>query len=233
MLVGNASYQLYFIPTLCIFYLLFPILHKIYKFISNIWVLSVLGITEILLTYHDYFIRQFAFSDPVRVFILSYFFFIIGIVATKNKDKILEAAAKFRYLLYTAVPLLALFIFAEGRIRYFATYDIKAIYSQWRISVLVYTLVLGIGLYCIFEKPKFQFKLLEKFSGLSYFVFFIHVIVLEEIWKYFGYKLFDLIGKNIFGEIGFDSLFFISITGISFGIAYLIHKVPYLSKLTG
>jgi surface polysaccharide O-acyltransferase-like enzyme len=30
ILTGNASYQLYFIPTLCIFYITFPILHKIY-----------------------------------------------------------------------------------------------------------------------------------------------------------------------------------------------------------
>lgn len=233
MLVGNASYQLYFIPTLCIFYLLFPILHKIYKYIANIWVVLVLGVSEGILMYHDYFVRQVAFSDPIRVFILAYFFFVIGVVAARNKNKILEIVGRFKYIFFTAVPVLTLYIFEEGRIRYFQTYDIKSFYSQWRISVLIYTLVLGATLFYIFGKSKFQFKLLEKFSGLSYFVFFIHVIILEEIWKYFGYKLFDLIGKNIFGEVGFDSLLFICITIISFGIAYLIHKIPHLAKITG
>jgi peptidoglycan/LPS O-acetylase OafA/YrhL len=233
LLVGNASYQLYFIPTLCIFYLIFPFLHKIYKFIANIWVLAALGIIQILLMYHDYFIRQFTFPDPVRVSLLAYFFFIIGMVAAENKDRVLEVAKKLKYALIVAVPALAFYIFEEGKMRYFMIYDIKAFYSQWRISVLIYTMALGTTLYYIFDKAKFQFKVTEKLSKLSYFVFFVHVIVLEKIWKYLGIKLFNQIGGNTLGKDVFDLLFFAAITTISFGAAYLIHKVPKLSEITG
>jgi len=183
--------------------------------------------------YHDYFIRQFTFPDPIRVAILAYFFFIIGMVAAENKDKVLKVAGKFKYALIVTVPALAFYIFEEGKMRYFMTYDIKAFYSQWRISVLIYTLVLGAALYYVFDKPKFQFKIVDTFSRLSYFVFFIHVIALEEIWKYFGYKLFNQIGGNTFGKIVFDPLFFISIAAVSFGIAYLVNKIPKLSEITG
>lgn len=44
LLTGSASYQLYFIPSLIIFYLAFPFFHKLYKVIANKWVLIVLGI---------------------------------------------------------------------------------------------------------------------------------------------------------------------------------------------
>jgi len=232
-LTGNASYQLYFIPTLCIFYLLFPLLHKIYKFIANVPVLAVLGIIQIGLMYQDYFVKQFSFPDPIRISILAYFFFIIGMVAARNKDKILETVGRIKYALMIAVPALAYYIFEEGRMHYFKTYNIEAFYSQWRVSILIYTLVLGAVLFYIFDKPRFQFKIVEKLSKLSYLVFFIHVIVLEQIWKYFGYKLFDLIGGSAFGKIVFDPLLFASVAAVSFGAAFIIHRIPHLSKITG
>jgi surface polysaccharide O-acyltransferase-like enzyme len=233
LLTGNASYQLYFIPALCIFYLLFPLLHKIYKFIANVPVLAVLGIVQIGLMCQDYFVKQFIFPDPLRISILAYFFFIIGMVAARNKDRILETVGRIKYTLIIAVPALAYFVFEEGRMWYFKTYNIEAFYSQWRISVLIYTLVLGAVLFYIFNKPRFQFKIVGKLSKLSYMVFFIHVMILEEIWKYLGYKLFDLMGGNAFGKIAFDPLLFTSVAAVSFGIAFIIHKIPYLSKITG
>jgi len=225
ILTGNASYQLYFIPTLCIFYILFPLLHKIYKYIANIPVLVLIGATQIWLMNQDYNVRQFALPDPIRIFTLSYFFFILGIIAFRNKEKILEIADKIKYFLIVTTPILAYYIFKEGKNKYFKTYNIEAFYSQWRPSVLIYTLVLGVLLFYFFEKAKFQSRFIEKFSKLSYLVFFIHVIILEEIWKVFG--------DNLAGKVGFNSVFFILVASLSFGIAYLIHKIPNLNKLTG
>jgi surface polysaccharide O-acyltransferase-like enzyme len=225
LLTGNASYQLYFIPTLCIFYLLFPLLHKIYKFIASIPVLALVGISQIALMYQDYFIKQYAFPDPIRIFILSYFFFIIGMVAGKNKDKIIEIAGKIRYLLIISIPFLVYYIFEEGKNRYFTTYNIEAFYSQWRPSVLIYTLVLGTILFYAFDKGRLRFKIVEWLSKLSFLVFFIHVIFLEEIWK--------ILGQHLFNPIFFDPTFFALVAIFSFGAAYLIHKIPHLNKLTG
>jgi surface polysaccharide O-acyltransferase-like enzyme len=225
LLTGNASYQLYFIPTLCIFYMAFPLLHKLYKYLAMPLVLLFLGGLQIWLMSQDYFVKQFSFPDPVRIFILSYLFFILGMIAGRNKDKIIEIVGKIKYALIILIPYLVYYIFEEGKTRYFKTYNIEAFYSQWRPSVLIYTLVLGAILFYIFNKSRFESKIIEKFSKLSYPVFFIHVIVLEVVWRYFPY--------NNIGKIAYDPIFFILVATFSFGAAYLIHKVPHLSKLTG
>lgn len=232
ILTGNASYQLYFIPALSIFYLAFPLLHKIYKVLASVPVLTILGSLEIWLMIQDYYIRQFAFVDPVRIAILGYFFFILGMVAARNKDKILEIAGRFNYFLIILTTGLAFYIFGEGMTRYFKTYNIEAFYSQWRPSVLIYTLSLGAVLFYAFEKSRREYELLEKLSKLSYLVFFIHVIILEVIWKLFGHNLFDSVSGNIIGKISFDMVFFATVAAVSFGLAYIIHKIPNLSKIT-
>ncbi len=239
LLSGNASYQLYFIPALLIFYMAFPLLHKIYdsllnavhylegycKYIAMPLVLIFLGIIQMFLMRQDYLIHQFTFADPIRISLLAYFVFILGMVAARNKDAILKIADKTKYLLLIAVPYLIFYVFNEGKNLYFKTYNIEAFYSQWRISVLIYTLFLAALLFYLFEQPKFQVKFLEKMSKLSFLVFFIHVIVLESVWNLFG--------KFIYTSPGFDILFFVAVSGVSFGIAYLIHKIPNLAKITG
>jgi peptidoglycan/LPS O-acetylase OafA/YrhL len=225
ILTGSASYQLYFIPTLCIFYLVFPFLHRIYKFFANVPVLTILGILQIWLMNQDYFVKQFGFADPIRISFLGYFFFIIGIVAARNKEKVLELIRKIKYILIIPITYLPFYIFEEGKNLYFKTYNIEAFYSQWRPSILFYTLTVFVALFYMFDKSHLQFKLVEKFSKLSYLVFFIHVLVLEEMWKYFGHYWFNL--------PAFDLIFFALITSLSFGVAYLIHKVPNLAKITG
>jgi len=86
-------------------------------------------------------------------------------------------------------------------------------------------LVLGAILFYIFDKSRFESKIIEKLSKLSYPVFFIHIIVLEVVWKYFPY--------NAVGKIAFDPIFFVLVLTVSFGATYLIHKIPHFSKLTG
>lgn len=225
LLTGNASYQLYFIPTLLIFYLVFPLLHKLYKYIANIPVLIILGAVQMYLMHQDYVVHQFTFVDPIRISILGYFVFILGMVAARNKDWILKMATKFKYIFVIAVLASVLYVFEEGKNRYFQTYNIEAFYSQWRISVLIYTLAIAARLFYLFEMPKLQFKFIAEMSKLSFLVFFIHVIILEFAWNLFG--------KFVYAKPSFDILFFAIVSGVSFGLAYLIHKIPNLNKLTG
>lgn len=222
---GNASYQLYFIPTLCIFYLIFPLLHKIRKIILNLPVLAGLGALEIFLMDKDYFVRQFNFSDPIRISILSFFFFIVGMYLARNKDKILQFIGRSKHVLVLSVPILAYYIFNEGFSRYLKIYNIEAFYSSWRPDILIYTLVSASLLFYLFDQKSYQYKLTEVLSKLSYLVFFIHVFILEEIWKY--------IGVNYYTIPGFDFILFGLVVGLSFGGAYLIHKIPHLRKITG
>lgn len=225
LLTGNASYQLYFIPALLIFYLIFPLLHKMYKLISTPVALIILGGFQLMLMYRDYFVHQFSFADPIRISLLGYFVFIIGMVVARNKDKILEVISKIKFWLVLVVGYLVYYVFNEGRNLYFKTYNIEAFYSQWRISVLVYTLCLAALLFCVFENPSYQSKIVAKMAKLSFFVFFIHIIVLEVIWSNFG--------KFISNNGLFDLLFFGVVSGVSFFVASIAHKIPNLNKLTG
>jgi hypothetical protein len=182
---------------------------------------------------YDYFVKQFSVSDPLRVLILSYFLFIIGIVAARNKEKIFEIIRKIKYAFIVLIPSLAFYLFEEGRSRYFLTYDIKAFYSQWRPSVFVYTVLVSLILFYIFEKSKFQSMLMEKLSKLSFLVFFIHVIVLENLWAIFGKNLFNIFSKSLGGRIFFDPIFFGMVAITSFFIAFILHKIPKLWRVTG
>jgi probable poly-beta-1,6-N-acetyl-D-glucosamine export protein len=233
VLTGDASYQLYFIPTLAIFYLVFPILHKFYKFISNKFVLIGLGAIQLYFLSLDYFVKEFKFADPIRITLLSFFFFIVGMVAARNKDKIIETVRKWKYLLISSVVILGFYVFLEGKVGFQISDSYLSFYSQWRPSVFFYTLGVFSILFYAFDKSRLQFAVVEKFSKLSYFVFFIHVIILEIIWKLLGHSLFNAIGRNSTGKIFFDPIFFVIVATTSFGIAHFIHKVPNLKRVTG
>jgi len=233
LLKGNASYQLYFIPTLCIFYLIFPFLHKIYKIISNKIFLTLLFIFQIWLLYQDYFVTEFRLVDPLHIAILGYFFFIIGIVAARNKNEINLFVHKWKVLLLLATSGMGIYVFREGIGRFLATGNYLSYYSQWRPSILIYTIFLGLIFFHLFEKTKLQFSAVEKLSRLSFLVFFIHIIILEATWSLFGKSLFSLINGNIFGKALFDLIFFGTTVSASFFIAFILHKIPKLYRLTG
>jgi peptidoglycan/LPS O-acetylase OafA/YrhL len=201
--------------------------------LANGFTLFLLGITQIWLMDRDYFVKQFAVPDPIRILLLAYFIFIVGMVAARNKDKLLQIVARIKYILIITGAYMVYYIFEEGITRYFKTYNIEAFYSQWRPDVLFYTLILSAVLFYAFNRSHLQFKIIERLSKLSFSVFFIHVIILEEVWKGFGLKLFNLTTPNSFGKIIFDPLFFLSVAIISFFVCYIIRKVPLLPKLTG
>lgn len=232
-LTGNASYQLYFIPTLCIFYIMFPLLNKIYKFIANKYIVIGLLILQLVLLYHDYFIKPYRFSDPIRITLLSFFFFVAGMLAARNIEKINLFVHRFKYLLIPASILSGVYVFLEGFRGFVSTQNFWTYYETWRPSVLIYTILISLVLFHLFEKTKLQFSIIRKFSNLSFFVFFIHVAILEVMWSVVGKSLFNLIGSSLTGKIFFDPLFFALVTILSFGVAYILHKIPKLSKITG
>jgi len=233
ILKGDASYQLYFIPALCIFYLIFPFLNKIYKIVSNKFFLTFIFLSQMWFLYKDYFVKQFRFDDPVHIAILAYFFFIVGIVAARNMDRIKTFVQKWKYIIFSGAALTGIYVFWEGRDRYLATGNYLSYYSQWRPSVLIYVILIALVFFHLFEKTGLQFSLVEKLSRLSFLVFLIHVIVLENIWSFFGKNLFTLMNQNVTGKILFDPVFFGIVAGVSFLIAFILHKVPKLYKLTG
>ena len=220
---GSSSYQLYFIPALLIFYFLFPLVHKFYKLLSNKWVFITLGIIELLLLRQDYYIKALPINYSIRIALLNFFVFLVGIIASRNINFILKLGNKLKLLLVPLIIYFGFYIFNEGKAMYFKIWNIDAIYSQWRVSILIYTLLLAVFLYYIFTKM--SFKIFHTLSNLSFFVFFVHTFILELIWKL-------VLGYNLLNPWLYI-LFFLSVSSISFSFAYLIHKVPALQKLTG
>jgi probable poly-beta-1,6-N-acetyl-D-glucosamine export protein len=220
---GSASYQLYFIPSLLLLYIFFPLIHKFYNFIANKWMFIFLGILQLMLLYQDYYISPLLITYPIKIVLLNYYVFILGIIASRNMDFLMGLVNKFKVSLIILTIFLGGYIFLEGRTFYLATHNYLYFYSQWRVSVFLYTLLFGGLSYYFLSKVNLNESVVKKLSGLSFFVFFIHVIVLEYVWKYIGIYV---------GQLWFGLTFFLLVSGLSFSLAYLAHKIPLLSKVT-
>ena len=232
ILTGNASYQLYFIPALLIFYLTFPLLHKLIYKIKNKILLILIIVFGIALLYKNYYIKAFDFGDSLNATILAYQYFIFGIIAAKNKNVIDKLVSKFK--LFFAIPavFLAIYVFWEGRSRYLITGNYLSYYSQWRPSIFIYTILVGLTFYYLFEHTKLKESLISMFSKYSFFVYFSHVAVLELFWNYIGKNLFYVTGSTL-GKAIFDPIFFGTVTIASFLIGFLLYKIPKINRLIG
>jgi len=126
--------------------------------------------------------------------------------------------------------VLAYGIYHEGLNGFLSTGNYLAFYSQWRPSVLAYTLFLAGFLYWLFDRNRFDTRIVKTMSQLSFFVFLIHVAIIEILVKSIGAHYFSF---HMVQNLWFDPVFFLVISLLSFGIAYIAHKIPYLSKITG
>lgn len=224
LLYGAASYQLYFIPSIIILYAAFPLIHKYLGILTNKYVLLFLGALEIYLLYQDYNAHSLNIFYPLNIAILNYYVFLLGAFAAKYQQSILNLSKKIKFLLFPAVAVSAYYVFNQGFSLYTKTHNYVFFYSSWRPSVLIYTILLGAALFFILKD--FNNYIFNKLSRLSFFVFFVHVIVLEFLWYKIGINLYR-------GQIWFDFMFFLAVAAVSFLIAYIAHKIPYLSRLTG
>lgn len=231
--LGNASYQLYFIPTLFIFYLIFPLMHKVYDFFANKWIILVLIFSQMFILHQDYFVKPYLLDDPLHTALLNFTVFILGMIAARNKNNILIFVNKWKVILTGLTALFGIYIFWEGYSNFLSTRNYLTFYSNFRPSTFVYSILLGLVLFLLFDKEHFKFSPRKILSDSSFFIFFIHVIVLENVWKYFGKSLFELIGSSALGKIIFDPIFFAVVFGISFLLAFLVRKIPFASKITG
>jgi len=232
LIFGDASYQLYFIPSLLIFYLLFPLLHKSFKIIGDKWIIIALGLFELFLLYYDYNLRPLPFYYPLNIALLNYFVFILGMALARNQERFLNFIKKWKLILFAGTAIFAFYVFYEGLTRYIATYNSGVFYSSWRPSVLIYTIFFAGFAYWIFNRKLKFISVIKTFSKLSFFVFFTHIIFLEVLWYGFLKHLFET-NKSIAYALWFDPLYFFTVTIVSFGLAFIVHKIPYLSKLTG
>lgn len=223
LLLGSASYQLYFIPALFIFYLFFPLISRYFKFINQYLPLTVLFILQFIVLFRDYYIRPLSFPHPINVFILNFIFFIFGILTCLNQDKIFYFIKKYKIFFALISLILAIYITFEGAFQYYKTQNYLSFYSQWRPSVLLYSISTFSLFYYLGKNIKINSQIIKKISSYSFFVYFIHIIFIEIIWRYLPNPI--LLTNPLIS--------FILVLIPSYFLAYLSSKIPKLSLLTG
>lgn len=222
LLSGESSYQLYFIPTLLIFYLLFPFIHQNINKLKNKFSIIILAIVQLVLLSVDYYVHPLPLPYPVSVFLLNFDLFIVGILVSRHQKNVLEFIKKYRFMFLSISIILAFFITFEGRNLYLKTNNYLSFYSQWRPSIFVYSLVFGGLMFSLLNKIKFNLFFIKKIASFSFFVYFIHVIFIEIIYRHFSTSLFFV-----------PALPFLLVIIFSYFSAYLLSKIPRLSKFTG
>lgn len=232
LLLGKAAYQLYFIPAIILFYLLFPLLHKYYTFISQKKVLFFLLILELFLQIYDYFFGPFSIGNALRVTILSFVMFPLGMLAAHHEQAIYEITKKYIWYFLLVLLLLITIITIQDWYYFTIAKKFQGIYSQYSIWIIPYTLTLAAIVFFLTAKQERYKQIILKLSKLSFFVFFIHVAIIYTFWNV-AEPLFIQTEKSLFGNLLFSLCFFFFVTGLSFFIADLIHRIPKISKLTG
>ena len=201
--------------------------------ISDHRFLDIFGLIQLSLLFYDYNIHPLQIYPPIGTALLNFYVFFLGIVLARNQERFKSFIKKWKLLLLLGSMAFAVIIFYEGLGGYLKTQNYLTFYSSWRPSVLIYTIVLSGFLYWAFDRKLKFVNLIKKLSRLSFFVFFIHVIILETVWSLIGLKLLQMTNGSIIYNLWFDPLYFLTITIISFGIAFIAHKIPYLNRLTG
>lgn len=233
LLHGTASYHLYFIPTLILFYLSFPFFHRLIHILKNPLVLLLVLLIQGVVQFKDYYLGQIDAQYSLRIALLSISMFVLGMAASHYKEKILSFLKKyfFPFLLLTALTVATIFVHVRDLTLNNNTS--AYIYNQYSPLNYIYTILAALTFFYMLEKTQFARRFFMAFSRLSFFVFFIHVIVLNYLWEYIVNPLIAVYGKELLQNFLFDPILIASISAISFGLAYIIHKIPSLSKITG
>ena len=232
LISGKAAYHLYFIPALVVFYLAFPLLHHLLTLFKDFWFFSFMWLVQFLLLFYDYYTQPLRVDPTLRIVYLVFAMFITGMVASHIKDSLLQFVKKYFIFLATLLILLSGIIFFHVVELTTTRHTTSYIYNQHSPLNYLYTLVLALVGSYIFDKTKFLERIVKLMSRLSFFVFFIHVFILDTLWNTF-IKPQIVDSDKMLKQVWFDPLFFIAISSISFGIAYIIHKLPYAAKVTG
>lgn len=222
LLSGGASYQLYFIPSLFIFYLFFPLMHNCLKYFKNKYILLILAILQLLLLGNDYYLKPLPLPQPIGVFILNFDIFVLGIIASHYQKNILDFVKQYKFILTLLTIILAFAITFDAAWQYQHTNNYLFFYSNWRPLAFIYTLSISSLLFYQFSKLKISHDLIKKLSSYSFFVYFIHIIFIEIICQ----KLPSIFSSN-------TPILFLLVFIPSYLSAYLASKIPHLSRLTG
>lgn len=227
LLTGDASYQLYFIPAIVILYLLFPFILKHKSFFLSKLFLSLLAIINIAILSFSYYQNiQIPLYSPFKIALFSSFPFMIGAYYALYKEKINLVISKKIFFIALATFVAGALLTTESYRLFTNTQNMDFIRNQWRMSIILYGLGVGILFSRLYTKYLTRWnKSISLLSNLSFGVFFVHVAILSSLFYIIDpYKLYSPL---------FLVITFIFTTSLSFLFAFTGSKLPIFNKLVG
>jgi|GEM_PF-1267285 len=237
LLDGSSEYHLYFIPALVFLYLLFPLLLSKLTFLmkkKTILMLSLLQILLLSVNYYFGFDKATLIPEGIRVGILNFYLFFLGIITVRKREVVLGYINK-RFFSIVLLTILALIIsIYESFQLYYRVNNTYFIGSNWRVALNLYTIGLASILYVVSSHVgKFVKSAVVFMSGLSYFVYFIHVLFISFFWRFLGSYLFYKSNSHVVEQLWFDPFAFVFVSVLSFGSAWIVSKIPKISWILG
>lgn len=226
---GTAAYHLYFIPTLCIFYMLFPLVIRFSTILLHPLFLLFTLIAELYLLQQTYYQIPVEISSPLSVALLNGGIYVLGIALSKYQPLWERILKTYRILFLALTVLLAYIVFYQGISQYLLTHNYQRYYSQWRPTIFVYTVCFTSTFYSYTSNLLRNAVILSQLSSLSFFVFFIHVALLQVA----RLIIINLHAQQTFQTPIVSTIFFVSIVCVSFLLGFFVHKSKFLTLIIG
>lgn len=224
-LTGDTSYQFYFIPAICILYVLFPFLIWSKKIVLSKYFVSVFFLFSMLLLYFVYY-KHFVIPlyPPFKMALISFSPFLIGIYLSEHKIKTEHFLRKHLPLLFGVSIISGLTIFAESLFLSSHSLNMNFVRNQWRPSVFIYAVSMGGVLARIYESYFEGWnRIILWFSKYSFGVFFIHVAVM--------YPLLATIDKYKYYDFPSFLIFLLITLSSSYAVIYVSSKLPKVGRI--
>ncbi len=232
---GSAAEHLYFIPAIALLYISFPLSnHLIEKFVPKKYPLFYFSffLVGFSLLFVDYYGNGLFLPTPIRIALLNLPIFTLGMVWAKYKTAIKSSLTKRWIFFLSVLSLLSfLLVITEGHILSINTNHLAYFMSQWRPSILLYTICIFI--FGLLYLPKFHGRLLTFFSSVTFFIFFSHVLFIHLFWKSMGAYLFSHSMGHITEQVWFDPLVFFFVLICSYISAFCVSRIPIVRTILG
>lgn len=242
ILSGNASYQLYFIPTIIVLYFLFPLFMKYKNFFLSESFIRIFFIFQIILLFFLYTTDKDLPTHPtVRNVLINSLPFLCGMYVGVVPEK-LRQYKRYGILVVIIAASSLLLMMKETWEMFYLHANPNFVRSQWRVTSPIYSLSMALVL------TYFHHDLLRKMGKTAYAktnniilllsnhsmgVYFAHIAVISLFWRVIGSYMYSATQRHVVNFFWFDILQFTAVTVVSFAAIFIAGKIPVIGNLLG